>query len=141
MLPQAMAWVQYLFRVLSLKFCRKSKRICGDISQVSPAFCMYDLVYFWLSLFSLGGSFVPWITPPKTGSEKWNARKLVFSTVCSFGAEVFITKTLPLGMWDPLVGTFPGGRGQFSDFFVIFNYLVPCPTSQKWTFREATSCF
>ena len=85
------------------------------------------LVYSWLSLFSLGGSFVPWITPPKTGSEKWNARKLVFSTVCSFGAEVFITKTLPLGMWDPLAGTFPGGRGQFSDFFVIFNYLVPCP--------------
>ena len=40
-LPQAMAWVQYWFRVLSLKFCGKSKKICGDISQVSPAFCMY----------------------------------------------------------------------------------------------------
>ena len=40
-LPQAMAWVQYWFRVLSLKFCRKSKKICGDISQLSPAFCMY----------------------------------------------------------------------------------------------------
>ena len=39
--PQAMAWVQYWFRVLSLKFCGKSKKICGDISQVSPAFCMY----------------------------------------------------------------------------------------------------
>ena len=41
-LPQAMAWVQYWFRVLSLKFCGKSKKNCGDISQVSPAFCMYD---------------------------------------------------------------------------------------------------
>ena len=40
-LPQAMAWVQYLFRVLSLKFCGKSKKNCGDISQVSPAFCIY----------------------------------------------------------------------------------------------------
>ena len=36
-----MAWVQYWFRVLSLKFCGKSKKNCGDISQVSPAFCMY----------------------------------------------------------------------------------------------------
>ena len=42
-LPQAMAWVQYWFRVLSLKFCGKSKKICGDISQLSPAFCMYAL--------------------------------------------------------------------------------------------------
>ena len=41
-LPQAMAWVQYWFRVLSLKFCGKSKKICGDISQLSPAFCMYE---------------------------------------------------------------------------------------------------
>ena len=40
-LPQAMAWLQYWFRVLSLKFCGKSKKICGDVSQVSPAFCMY----------------------------------------------------------------------------------------------------
>ena len=40
-LPQAMAWVQYWFRVLSLKFCGKSKKICGDISPVSPAFLMY----------------------------------------------------------------------------------------------------
>ena len=40
-LPQAMAWVQYWFHVLSLKFCGKSKKNCGDISQVSPAFCMY----------------------------------------------------------------------------------------------------
>ena len=40
-LPQAMAWVQYWFRVLSLKFCEQSKKNCGDISQVSPAFCMY----------------------------------------------------------------------------------------------------
>ena len=39
-LPQAMAWVQYWFRVLSLKFCGKSKKNCGDISQLSPAFCM-----------------------------------------------------------------------------------------------------
>ena len=44
-LPQAMAWVQYWFRVLSLKFCRKSKKNCGDISQVSPAFCMYAFDY------------------------------------------------------------------------------------------------
>ena len=42
-LPQAMAWVQYWFRVLSLKFCGKSKKNCGDISQLSPAFCMYGL--------------------------------------------------------------------------------------------------
>ena len=42
-LPQAMAWMQYWFRVLSLKFCGKSKEICGDISPVSPAFCMYVL--------------------------------------------------------------------------------------------------
>ena len=41
-LPQSMAWVQYWFRVLSLKFCGKSKKNCGDISQVSPAFCMYE---------------------------------------------------------------------------------------------------
>ena len=40
-LPQAMAWVQYWFRVLSLKFYGKSKKNCGNISQVSPAFCMY----------------------------------------------------------------------------------------------------
>ena len=40
-LPQAMAWMQYWFRVLSLKFCGKSKKICGDISPVSPAFSMY----------------------------------------------------------------------------------------------------
>ena len=40
-LPQAMAWVQYWFRVFSLEFCGKSKKICWDISQVSPAFCMY----------------------------------------------------------------------------------------------------
>ena len=45
-LPQAMAWVQYWFRVLSLKFCGKSKKICGDISQQSPAFCMYGFVTF-----------------------------------------------------------------------------------------------
>ena len=42
-LPQAMAWGQYWFRVLSLEFCGKSKKNCGDISQVSPAFCMYAL--------------------------------------------------------------------------------------------------
>ena len=41
-LPQAMVRVQYWFRVLSLKFCGKSKKICGDISPQSPAFCMYD---------------------------------------------------------------------------------------------------
>ena len=40
-LLQAKAWVQYWFRVLSLKFCGKSKKICGDISPQSPAFCMY----------------------------------------------------------------------------------------------------
>ena len=32
---------KYWFRVLSLKFCGKSKKICGDISPQSPAFCMY----------------------------------------------------------------------------------------------------
>ena len=42
-LPQAMAWVQYWFRVLSLKFCGKSNKNCGDISQLSPAFCMYAM--------------------------------------------------------------------------------------------------
>ena len=41
-LPQVMAWVQYWFCVLSLKFCGKFKKNCGDISQLSPAFCMYD---------------------------------------------------------------------------------------------------
>ena len=46
-LPQVMALVQYWFRVLSLKFCGKSKKICGDISQLSPAFCMYGPVYTW----------------------------------------------------------------------------------------------
>ena len=34
--------VQYWFRVLSLKFCGKSKKNCRDISPQSPAFCMYD---------------------------------------------------------------------------------------------------
>ena len=48
-LPQAMAWVQYWFRVLSLKFCGKSKKICGDISPQSPAFCMYEFVLLWSS--------------------------------------------------------------------------------------------
>ena len=48
-LPQAMVWVQYWFRVLSLKFCRKSKKICGDISQVSPAFCIYGLRFLKIS--------------------------------------------------------------------------------------------
>ena len=45
MLPQAIAWVQYWFRVLSLNFCGKSKKICGDISPQSPAFCMYGLIW------------------------------------------------------------------------------------------------
>ena len=45
-LPQAMAWVQYWFRVLRLKFYGKSKKNCGDISQQSPAFCMYDSTVF-----------------------------------------------------------------------------------------------
>ena len=45
-LPQAMAWVQYWFRVLSLKFCKKSKKNCRDISQVSPAFCMYGNPFY-----------------------------------------------------------------------------------------------
>ena len=54
-LPQAMAWVQYWFRVLSLKFCGKSKKKCGDISPQSPAFCMYGHRYsqagiFWCAL-------------------------------------------------------------------------------------------
>ena len=49
-LPQAMAWAQYWFRVLSLKFCGKSKKICGDISPQSPAFCMYG---WWWWLWSL----------------------------------------------------------------------------------------
>ena len=59
-LPQAMAWVQYWFRVLSLKFCGKSKKNCRDISQVSPAFCMYDSgmnildsivwIFFWMNI-------------------------------------------------------------------------------------------
>ena len=52
-LPQAMAWVQYWFRVLSLKFCGKSKKICGDISQVSPAFCIYAPRYRYLFIFSI----------------------------------------------------------------------------------------
>ena len=47
-LPQAMAWVQYCFRVLSLKFCGKSKKNCGDISPQSPAFCMYELTHVLL---------------------------------------------------------------------------------------------
>ena len=53
-LPQAMAWVQYWFRVLSLKFCGKSKKNCGDISQVSPAFCMYAYVLDMCQPFNLG---------------------------------------------------------------------------------------
>ena len=55
-LPQAMAWVQYWFRILSLKFCGKSKKNCGDISQVSPAFCMYAVMkveWFTSDKFSL----------------------------------------------------------------------------------------
>ena len=46
-------WGQYWFCVLSLKFCGKSKKICGDISQVSPAFCMYALVSICHLLLSL----------------------------------------------------------------------------------------
>ena len=55
-LPQAMAWVQYWFRVLSLKFCGKSKKICGDISPQSPAFCMYaSTLYHHNSKFTQTG--------------------------------------------------------------------------------------
>ena len=64
-LPQAMAWVQYWFRVLSLKFCGKSKKICGDNSPQSPAFCMYALVLiclfrrFWHYIFLyINASFI-----------------------------------------------------------------------------------
>ena len=52
-LPQAMAWVQYWFRVLSLKFCGKSKKNCGDISQLSPAFCMYAVLSNFLGVKDL----------------------------------------------------------------------------------------
>ena len=64
-LPQAMAWVQYWFRVLSLKFCGNSKKNCGDISQQSPAFCMYDLCMFeyenmYLCMFEYENMCHPW---------------------------------------------------------------------------------
>ena len=37
------------FAFYSLKFCGKSKKNCVDISQVSPAFCMYvSVLVFWL---------------------------------------------------------------------------------------------
>ena len=40
-LPQAMAWVQYWFRVLSLKFCGKSKKIAEIYLRYLPLFaCM-----------------------------------------------------------------------------------------------------
>ena len=40
-LPQAMAWVQYWFRVLSLKFCGKSKKIAEIYLHNLPLFaCM-----------------------------------------------------------------------------------------------------
>ena len=65
-LPQAMAWVQYWFRVLSLKFCRKSKKICGDISQQSPAFCMYagNLCYFYPFVAISGSLWLFWSHVP-----------------------------------------------------------------------------
>ena len=40
-LPQAMAWVQYWFRVLSLKFCGKSKKIAEILSPETLLFSMY----------------------------------------------------------------------------------------------------
>ena len=52
-LPQAMAWVQYWFCILSLKFCGKFKKICGDISPQSPAFCMYALDFGVLPLHTM----------------------------------------------------------------------------------------
>ena len=67
-LPQAMAWVQYWFRVLSLKFCRKSKKICGDISQLSPAFCMYGYHRLFFGLFAATtscGFNLAIVPPPK----------------------------------------------------------------------------
>ena len=40
-LPQAMAWVQYWFCVISLIFCRKSKKNCGIYLRYLPLFaCM-----------------------------------------------------------------------------------------------------
>ena len=68
-LPQAMAWVQYWFRVLSLKFCGKSKKICGDISQLSPAFCMYAFIL-------TSGGFRPWWS--REGL--WTAATLLYSS-------------------------------------------------------------
>ena len=54
---QAMAWVQYWFRVLGLKFCGKSKKNCGDISPQSPAFFMYDGISKWCVTSLWGMSF------------------------------------------------------------------------------------
>ena len=85
--PQAMAWVQYWFHVLSLKFCGKSKKNCGDIPQVSPAFCMYGHCsykfldhYLGLSGFwrCLRGAGVWW--------RKTSLCRLVLADGCAWGS-------------------------------------------------------
>ena len=51
---------KYWFHVLSLKFCGKSKKICGYISPQSPAFCMYGS---WLNILP---SLILWKSFPET---------------------------------------------------------------------------
>ena len=46
-LPQAMAWVQYWFRVLSLKFCGKSKKKLRGYIPAIPRFLHVCLRPWW----------------------------------------------------------------------------------------------
>ena len=57
-LPQAMAWVQYWFRILSLKFCGKSKKFAEIYLHNLPLFaCMsivLERVWFLVGIFTKG---------------------------------------------------------------------------------------
>ena len=80
-LPQAMTWVQYWFRVLSLKFYGKSKKNCGDISQVYPAFCMYALCFFGHPVFFF---WMYWLSGSWTMTPYWKSGSALLSKICQW---------------------------------------------------------
>ena len=98
-LPQAMAWVQYWFRVLSLKFCGKSKKFAVIYHRYHPLFaCMPP------SISSIAGQ--PWVSRCLPGN-----RQLVSIGVVAASVEPFTgrgSSTHP-GGWSLALGE--AGRG------------------------------
>ena len=126
-LPQAMAWVQYWFRILSLKFCRKSKKNCGDISQVSPAFCMYDLRVFSASRFAPTALSSDWVFTFKMFWAFWksllkNGGLKIFNRLAGSDSHFFVIQ----GGSQMTRGR---GQGRNKHFFMIYGG-VP-----NWHFR------